>query len=378
MPKAFFKTSAITLLIGVVIIGCNRAENDTATGQGALVTYQCKDGTEFTVRLADREAIADLPDRPNLALPLVESDSGTTYSDGSTQLLINGEKAVVEVNSAVVLTECTLKTSTAAQLTPDAAPADNAATNPNGPTASLSQTNQSTSSNAGSNGIRTQRVQFQAGTNGATIEDTIVGYEGVDYVLNAQAGQYANISMATDNGANYFNILPPGSDAEAMFVGSSSGNQFEGTLPASGDYKIRVYLMRSAARRDEVANYRLEMTIVSTGGSASAGDGSSNSGGNASVSDTSYNATGTVACAMTRPEANGECAFGVIREGGGSGFIEVTTQYGNRFSIYFQDGEAVGAEGGSGAFSSTRRGDTTYVYIGEERYVIPDAIIFGG
>jgi hypothetical protein len=46
-----------------------------------------------------------------------------------------------------------------------------------------------------------------------------------------------------------------------MFVGSSSGNQFEGRLPASGDYKVRVYLMRSAARRDEIADYRLEMII---------------------------------------------------------------------------------------------------------------------
>jgi len=37
--------------------------------------------------------------------------------------------------------------------------------------------------------------------------------------------------------------------------------QFEGVLPASGDYKLRVYLMRSAARRDAIANYRLEMII---------------------------------------------------------------------------------------------------------------------
>jgi hypothetical protein len=55
-----------------------------------------------------------------------------------------------------------------------------------------------------------------------------------------------NVSMATDNGANYFNIIEPGRSNEAMFVGSSAGNQFEGTLPASGDYKVRVYLMRSA------------------------------------------------------------------------------------------------------------------------------------
>jgi hypothetical protein len=109
--------------------------------------------------------------------------------------------------------------------------------------------------------IRTERVQFHRGANSATVEGSIKGYEGVDYVLGAKAGQSMNVSMATDNGANYFSIIAPGKADEAMFIGSTSGKQFEGVLPASGDYTVRVYLMRSAARRDEVANYRLEMII---------------------------------------------------------------------------------------------------------------------
>ena len=83
----------------------------------------------------------------------------------------------------------------------------------------------------------------------------------IDYLLGAKQGQSMNVSMTSDNGANDFNIIAPGKENEALFVGSSSGNQFEGRLPASGDYKVRVYLMRSAARRDEIANYRLEMII---------------------------------------------------------------------------------------------------------------------
>ena len=70
-----------------------------------------------------------------------------------------------------------------------------------------------------------------------------------------------NVSMATDNSANYFNILAPGKTDGGMFIGSISGNKFEGALPANGDYKIRVYLMRNAARRGEAANYRLEMIV---------------------------------------------------------------------------------------------------------------------
>ena len=112
--------------------------------------------------------------------------------------------------------------------------------------------------------IRTERVQFEKGANSAVVEGSITGYETVDYVLGAKKGQYMNVGMATNNRANYFNILAPGENQIAMFNGSIAGNQYEGSLPKSGDYKVRVYMMRSAARRSEVANFRLEMII--TGG----------------------------------------------------------------------------------------------------------------
>lgn len=109
--------------------------------------------------------------------------------------------------------------------------------------------------------IRTEQVHFKPGANSAVVEGKITGYETVDYVLEASKGQHMNVSMATKNGANYFNILAPGESEVAMFNGSVSGNQYEGVLPKGGAYKIRVYMMRSAARRNEVAKYRLEMVI---------------------------------------------------------------------------------------------------------------------
>ena len=110
--------------------------------------------------------------------------------------------------------------------------------------------------------IRTERVHFKPGTSGATVKGKIRGYETVDYVLEAGKGQQMNVSMATDNLSSYFNILPPGESDAAMYIGSTSGNEFDGTLPKSGDYKIRVYMMRNAARRDETANYRVEMIVT--------------------------------------------------------------------------------------------------------------------
>ncbi|KDM89876.1 hypothetical protein [Photobacterium galatheae] len=116
---------------------------------------------------------------------------------------------------------------------------------------------------AAADDIRTEQVQFNKGTSGTVVEDTIKGYEVVDYVLNAREGQHMNVSMATKNTATYFNIMAPGENEAAMFNGSVNGNQFEGKLPANGDYKVRVYMMRSAARRNEVADYRLEIIIDS-------------------------------------------------------------------------------------------------------------------
>lgn len=133
--------------------------------------------------------------------------------------------------------------------------------------------------------IRTEQVHFKPGASSATIKGKIKGYEAVDYVLEASKGQQMNVSMATKNGATYFNILAPGENEVAMFIGSTSGNQFEGTLPKSGAYKIRVYMMRSAARRDEVANYRLEMIVTGAAKHTASGQAKPKKGKAVNLSD---------------------------------------------------------------------------------------------
>lgn len=110
-------------------------------------------------------------------------------------------------------------------------------------------------------GIENRRVSFASGSNSATIEGSITGYESIDYLLNVREGQSMNISMATQHGSTYFNLLEPGETAVATHIGSTVGNQFEGVAAESGDYRVRVYMMRSAARRDETAEYRLEMIV---------------------------------------------------------------------------------------------------------------------
>jgi hypothetical protein len=110
--------------------------------------------------------------------------------------------------------------------------------------------------------IRRERVRFAAGSSGATIRDSLRGYETVDYVLSAREGQTMRVTLSSSNPSTYFNILPP-DGSEALFNGSIDGNSYDEDLDDSGDYVIRVYLMRNAARRNEAARYRLDVSIVS-------------------------------------------------------------------------------------------------------------------
>jgi len=230
-----------------------------------------------------------------------------------------------------------------------------------------------------SDDIKVERVSFDSGKNSATIESSITGYAVVDYVLGARRGQYMNVSMATDNGANYFNILAPGENQVAMFNGSINENQYEGILPESGDYTVRVYMMRSAARRNETANYRLEI-IITSGDTKPAATAPSEPAPatDAKVEGTPYHATGQVPCSMgDAPQGSAQCDFGVIRGKPGDAQVHVTPPGGFERVLKFS-GEQVSSEADS-SVRAVKNGDLWLIEVNDyEHYRIPEAVISGG
>ncbi|MEH6394491.1 hypothetical protein [Pseudoalteromonas sp.] len=93
----------------------------------------------------------------------------------------------------------------------------------------------------------TQRVEF---------EQQITGNEFNDYLVSGNAGDILNVTLTPSNLSNNFNILPAGSN-EAVFIGSIEGHYVKHQLAKDGDYIVRVYLMRNAARRNETSSYKL-------------------------------------------------------------------------------------------------------------------------
>jgi len=220
---------------------------------------------------------------------------------------------------------------------------------------------------------RSERVHFAKGATSTVVKGQVKGDHYIDYRVRAGAGQTLSVEMKTGNASSYFNILPPGSGDVAMFIGSTSGNRFSGVLPADGDYSIRVYLMRNAARRNESASYTL--TVGVTGQPLAATPAARD----ALIPGTPFHASAKVACAPPFGATTRECEAFVIRRGfDGTATVEVRWGEGLKRHILFVKGKAVAADA-TDALAVERRGDVSVVRFGDdERFEIPDALVTGG
>lgn len=217
-----------------------------------------------------------------------------------------------------------------------------------------------------------QRVQFARDASAAQIKGELAGDGFRDYLVRASAGQTLSVRLLhPSNPQTYFNVSPAGADA-AMFIGSTSGKAFRAMLPADGDYLIRVYLMRAAARRAETSRYALNIAVE---GKALLPLPATQ---DARVAGTPFHASATLACRVPYQPERRECAAGVIRRGvDGTATLEVQTGSGLR-RILFVAGQPVASDATSPP-TFTRHGDTSEVSFGaDERYTIPDAFLAGG
>jgi hypothetical protein len=229
---------------------------------------------------------------------------------------------------------------------------------------------------AGAGEARTVHVKFGAGASEALLRGAVKGYGSVDYKVAASAGQRMTASLSAKSGSVNFNIFEPGAkpgEAYALFASDTGGDRFEGKLARSGDYTIQVYLFRNAARRGVQAKYALEVKI-----SDSQADGRpAHQTSDAKVAGTDFNATGEIPCAQSEGQPMSPCRFGVIRQGAGDATMRVFWPAGGERNIYFKGGKAQSSDAAA-PVRTEKSSDLNRVFIGAERFEIPDAAIYGG
>lgn len=101
-----------------------------------------------------------------------------------------------------------------------------------------------------------ERVRFQKGTYSTTLKGRLVGYDTKDYLLGAAKGQTMKIKM--DSAEAFFVVFP--AKGEPIEMGPRT--DWSETLAESGDYIVRVFMMRGVARRKgSNTNYALKIEI---------------------------------------------------------------------------------------------------------------------
>lgn len=219
-------------------------------------------------------------------------------------------------------------------------------------------------------------VRFARGKSEVLIRDRLVGRQYVDYQVQAAAGQHMSIRLTGSNGAGYFNLLPPDSNAVAMAVGELSGNRFDGQLPDDGVYTVRVFLMRSAARRNQASNYTLKVGIAGTPLKPVSPQV------DAVIPGTRYHARSTTTCEPRYSQAR-ECEVYVVRRGfDGTATVELRWMGGSDQKamrrILFVKGEPRAADTPSAmTFTRSSRG-WRVSFDGEEHFEVPEPLVNGG
>lgn len=215
-------------------------------------------------------------------------------------------------------------------------------------------------------------VRFARGTGATVIRDRVVGRRYIDYQVTAGAGQRLQVEMTASSGANQFNLLPPDSTDAAMAIGDLGGNRFDGLLPDDGTYTIRVFLMRSAARRQERSDFSLSI------GLAGAPLRPVPAMVDAVLPGTRYHASTSTVCEPAFTTVR-ECEAYVVRRGtDGTATVELRWSPEGKRLILFVKGEPVAGDS-SQPMSFTRHERGWRVKFGDsEHFEVPEPLVNGG
>lgn len=124
------------------------------------------------------------------------------------------------------------------------------------------------------------------------------------------------------------------------------------------------------------------LSFKASASSPTNGGGSQRASSSERAGQGQFDANGQVPCSQSQGQPMTSCNFGVARDSGGSATVAVTRPDGRKRFIFFEKGKAISADlsqtDGNMRFHATKDGDLYIIEAGDERYEIPEAVIFGG
>ena len=109
----------------------------------------------------------------------------------------------------------------------------------------------------------TTTIHFAHHATEATLSGSLKGYDSANFLVGVKAGQAMKVSFTPNNASCYFNVWPPGQrpggSGSAIFIGSSEGNEFAGTLSEDGSYMIQAGSFQNASDAD---NMKAKLALI--------------------------------------------------------------------------------------------------------------------
>lgn len=100
-----------------------------------------------------------------------------------------------------------------------------------------------------------ERIDFPAGATSGSVRGVVTGSESREYLFRAQAGQKMKLGVSSKR-AKWLVVQVPAPDRTAL------AQRGEVSLPASGDYLLRLSIRSPEARRGERVEYQARLTIL--------------------------------------------------------------------------------------------------------------------
>ncbi len=99
---------------------------------------------------------------------------------------------------------------------------------------------------AGASGPGDKRINFEAGTSGAELTESLLPQGSRRYVLSANAGQTLYVRVAANGPDMTFVIYNP--DGSVLLEETSAAQEYRGELWQAGDHVVEVYNMSNGAQ----------------------------------------------------------------------------------------------------------------------------------